>query len=378
MRADQLLVHRGLASTRAQAQRLISSGVQWLKLSHHHTAQGATSTAEIGASSSAASATQSSTLYWQRIAKNGDILPDDAQIELLNDAEARYVSRGGLKLEGALQQLGLSVKGSTCLDVGQSTGGFTDCLLQLGAARVVGVDVGFGQLHDKLRSDERVLCFERVNAREPGAIATEIAKLLAGEDEEAGDEFDSEFDDDNDDQYNDDRTEFTPKNIATQSTNTPASMQNAEINYDIFEAEFVAEFDFIVGDLSFISQTLVLPAIAPLLKPNGCLVMLVKPQFELNFGQVGKGGIVREAALYEQVEKRVREAYAEEGLTVHAWLESPIQGGDGNREFFIHATKTEVSAKIKAEERAEVHVEAPAGTVVKAKTKAKTKTKKTT
>ena len=330
MRADQLLVIRGLASTRAQAQRLIASGVQWLKLGHHHTAQGAISGAEIGAASSSGSA-----LYWQRIAKNGDILPDDAQIELLNDAEARYVSRGGLKLEGALKQLSLSVAGSTCLDVGQSTGGFTDCLLQQGAARVVGVDVGFGQLHDKLRSDERVLCFERVNAREPGVIAAEIAKLLAGEDEE-NDDFDSEFDDDN---Y-DDEPEFTPKNIASQAINTPAST--------LFEHDFVAEFDFIVGDLSFISQTLVLPAIAPLLKPNGCLVMLVKPQFELNFGQVGKGGIVREAALYEQVEKRVREAYAEQGLTVHAWLESPIQGGDGNREFFIHASK--VAAKLAATE----------------------------
>ena len=330
MRADQLLVIRGLASTRAQAQRLIASGVQWLKLGHHHTAQGAMSGAEIGAASSSGSA-----LYWQRIAKNGDILPDDAQIELLNDAEARYVSRGGLKLEGALQQLGLSVKGATCLDVGQSTGGFTDCLLQQGAARVVGVDVGFGQLHDKLRSDERVLCFERVNAREPGAIATEIAKLLSGEEDlDADMENDSEFDDD--DGYED--TEFTPKNIAIQAINTPA----ASVNNDLFEPDFAAEFDFIVGDLSFISQTLVLPAIAPLLKPSGCLVMLVKPQFELNFGQVGKGGIVREAALYEQVEKRVREAYAEQGLTVHAWLESPIQGGDGNREFFIHASKAKM------------------------------------
>ncbi|MEQ1536977.1 MAG: TlyA family RNA methyltransferase, partial [Burkholderiaceae bacterium] len=346
MRADQLLVVRGLASTRAQAQRLIASGVQWLKLGHHHTAQGAMSGAEIGAASSSGSA-----LYWQRIAKNGDILPDDAQIELLNDSEARYVSRGGLKLEGALKQQGLSVAGSTCLDVGQSTGGFTDCLLQQGAARVVGVDVGFGQLHDKLRSDERVLCFERVNAREPGAIAAEIAKLLAGEDEEAGDEFDSEFDDDN---Y--EETEFAPKSIASQAINTPAS--------DLFEPDFVAEFDFIVGDLSFISQTLVLPAIAPLLKPNGCLVMLVKPQFELNFGQVGKGGIVREAALYEQVEKRVREAYVEQGLTVHAWLESPIQGGDGNHEFFIHASKiAEVVTK-------EVKVKSKAATKAKAEPKA--------
>ena len=346
MRADQLLVHRGLASTRAQAQRLIASGVQWLKLSHHHTAQGATSSAEIGSASSATSSAPSSTLYWQRIVKNGDILPDDAQIELLNDAEARYVSRGGLKLEGALQKLGLSVKGSTCLDVGQSTGGFTDCLLQQGAARVVGVDVGFGQLHDKLRSDERVLCFERVNAREPGVIAAEIAKLLSGEEDiDADTDNDSEFEDDD---FETDK--FTPKSIAPKAKNTLAS--------DLFETDFVAEFDIIVGDLSFISQTLVLPAIAPLLKPNGCLVMLVKPQFELNFGQVGKGGIVREAALYEQVEKRVREAYVEQGLTVHAWLESPIQGGDGNREFFIHASKIAAEVKIKAVSKAKAKANA--------------------
>ena len=325
MRADQLLVHRGLASTRAQAQRLIASGVQWLKLDHHHTAQGAKTGAEIGASTGKGS----TSLYWQRILKNGDVLPIDAQIELLDTAEARYVSRGGLKLEGALQTLGLSVAGSTCLDVGQSTGGFTDCLLQLGAARVVGVDVGFGQLHDKLRSDVRVLCFERVNAREPGAIAAEIAKLLAGEEDiDADSDIDSGFEED--DEHAED-AQYTPKTIATQAVNTPA--------IDLFEPDFVAEFDFIVGDLSFISQTLVLPALVPLLKPNACLVMLVKPQFELNFGQVGKGGIVREAALYAQVEKRLRDAYAELGLTVHAWLESPIQGGDGNREFFIHASK---------------------------------------
>jgi 23S rRNA (cytidine1920-2'-O)/16S rRNA (cytidine1409-2'-O)-methyltransferase len=260
-------------------------------------------------------------------------------------------------LEGALQTLGLSVNGGTCLDVGQSTGGFTDCLLQQGAARVVGVDVGFGQLHDKLRSDERVLCFERVNAREPGAIATEISKLLSGEEDLDADlDEDSEFDDDN---YGDDEPEFTAKNIAAKAINTPVS--------DLFEPDFVAEFDYIVGDLSFISQTLVLPAIAPLLKPNGCLVMLVKPQFELNFGQVGKGGIVREAALYEQVEKRVREAYVEQGLTVHAWLESPIQGGDGNREFFIHASKIPAEVKTKATTTAASKVSA------KPKVKAKTK-----
>ena len=137
MRADQLLVERGLASSRSQAQRLIASGVRWLDLGG-----------------------------WKRVAKNGDELPLQAQVELLDSAEARYVSRGGLKLEGALAATGIDVSGKVCLDVGQSTGGFTDCLLQRGAARVTGVDVGHGQLHDKLRSDPRVTAIEKVNARE--------------------------------------------------------------------------------------------------------------------------------------------------------------------------------------------------------------------
>jgi len=132
MRIDQLLVQRGLASTRSQAQRLIANGVEWR--------QGEA---------------------WRRIAKNGDELPDSAEVRLLDDSEARYVSRGGLKLEAALKQVGLSVQGFACLDVGQSTGGFTDCLLQQGAKSVVGVDVGSAQLHPKLRSDPRVLCVER-------------------------------------------------------------------------------------------------------------------------------------------------------------------------------------------------------------------------
>ncbi len=137
-RIDQLLVQRALASTRSQAQRLIADGVEWQ------------------------TAVRSS---WKRVAKNGDEVPEDAAIRLLDDAEARYVSRGGLKLEAALAVVGLSVKGLRCLDVGQSTGGFTDCLLQAGAASVVGVDVGSAQLHANLRQDARVLCVEGVNAR---------------------------------------------------------------------------------------------------------------------------------------------------------------------------------------------------------------------
>ena len=103
---------------------------------------------------------------WKRVAKNGDEVPGDAQLELLDDAEARYVSRGGLKLEGALKATGLDVAGLRCLDVGQSTGGFTDCLLQHGAAQVVGVDVGTASCTRQLRSDARVICIEGVNARD--------------------------------------------------------------------------------------------------------------------------------------------------------------------------------------------------------------------
>ena len=245
MRADHLLVERGLASSRSQAQRLIACGVRW-----HDGRQ------------------------WKAVAKNGDELPAAAELQLLDAAEARYVSRGGLKLEAALQAAGVPVAGTLCLDVGQSTGGFTDCLLQQGAARVVGVDVGQGQLHEKIRSDPRVLAVEQVNARELGAG-------------HVGDE----------------------------------------------------PFDLVVGDLSFISLTLVLPALVPLPKPQGALLMLVKPQFELQPGQVGKGGIVRDAALYPVVELRVRDCCGSLGLQVRGWFDSPIQGGDGNREFFVFASR---------------------------------------
>ncbi|MGH8858511.1 MAG: TlyA family RNA methyltransferase, partial [Polaromonas sp.] len=236
---------------------------------------------------------------WKKVAKNGDEIPDAAELQLLDTTEAKYISRGGLKLEGALKSTGLDVTGLRCLDIGQSTGGFTDCLLQHGAAQVVGVDVGHGQLHPSLRSDPRVACIEGVNARSMTAI-----DLIAGHAHEtgAGDGFDDE--------------EESEDEVAME-----------------------AGFDFLTGDLSFISLTLVLPAVVRLLKPGGDVLMLVKPQFELQPGQIGKGGIVREASLFEFVEKRLRDACAALGLDVKAWLASPIVGGDGNREFFIHAIK---------------------------------------
>jgi 23S rRNA (cytidine1920-2'-O)/16S rRNA (cytidine1409-2'-O)-methyltransferase len=250
MRIDQLLVERGLAASRSQAQRLIAAGVRWRPLGGD----------------------------WRTVAKNRDEVPEGAQLQLQDDAEARYVSRGGLKLEGALRATGLQVQGLRCLDIGQSTGGFTDCLLQQGAAQVVGIDVGHSQLHPRIHADERVLCIEGVNARE----------LVPGDER-------------------------------------------------IPDAD--AGFDLLVGDVSFISLTLVLPGVVPLLKPGGTLLMLVKPQFELQPGQVGKGGIVRDASLYAVVEQRIRSALAELGLQVRAWLGSPIEGGDGNREFFVQALK---------------------------------------
>jgi len=272
MRIDQLLVRRNMASTRSQAQRLIADGVEWL--------QGEA---------------------WKRIAKNGDEVPDAAQIRLLNDAQARYVSRGGLKLEHALQAVALDVTGMHCLDVGQSTGGFTDCLLQHGAAFVTGVDVGSAQLHPQLRTDTRVLCVENVNAR--NLQPEDLLEAFAA------------------------------------STGDDGLFEEEPPDAHAVDLPYATEYELIVVDLSFISQTLVLPALVPLLKPGGTLLSLVKPQFELQPGQVDKGGIVKDATHYVFVEQRLREACAALGLTVTAWFDSPLQGGDGNHEFFICARK---------------------------------------
>ena len=281
MRADQLLLLRQLATSRSQAQRLIGAGVRW------RVASGGDSP-------------------WKRISKNSDDVPDDAQIELLDASEARYVSRGGLKLEGALLASGVKVEGKTCLDVGQSTGGFTDCLLQHGAKLVVGVDVGQGQLHPSLREHPQVLALEHINARE--LTASDLIANCA--------------------LWTRARGAFDGENEALEGSNPPG---------DATGPSFDGTFDVIVGDLSFISQTLVLPALAALLKPGAALLMLVKPQFELQPGQVGKGGIVKDAAMYDVVERRIRDAYAAQGLTIKGWFDSPITGGDGNREFFVHS-----------------------------------------
>ncbi len=247
MRADQLLVQRGLAPSRSAAQRLIAQGaVRWR-----------------------------GPAGWAVPRKAGEELPEGCELQVTDDAELRFVSRGGLKLEGALAHCGIDVSGMTCLDVGQGTGGFTDALLHGGATEVVGLDVGHGQLHERLKSDPRVMALEGLNARHLEAAALPVAS-----------------------------------------------------------------FDLIVGDLSFISLTLVLPALAPLIgKPRGELLMLVKPQFELQPADIGKGGLVRDETAFERVQARLREACADCGLTVLDWFASPIAGGDGNREFFIRARR---------------------------------------
>jgi 23S rRNA (cytidine1920-2'-O)/16S rRNA (cytidine1409-2'-O)-methyltransferase len=244
MRADQLLVERGMAPTRSAAQRLIATGaVRWR--------------APAG---------------WRVPAKAGEELPTGADVEITDDAELRFVSRGGLKLDSALTRLAIDVSGMTCLDLGQSTGGFTDVLLQRGAKHVVGVDVGHGQLHPRLAADPRVTALEGVNARHLEASQLPFAR-----------------------------------------------------------------FDVIVGDLSFISLTLVLPAIVPLLA--GPLLLLVKPQFELQPVDIGSGGQVKKASAYGDVEKRLRKAADRNGLAVRDWFDSATPGSEGAREFFLHATR---------------------------------------
>ena len=246
MRLDSLLTQKGLAPSRTAAQRMIQAGRVLLD--------------------------------GNPALKAALEVTADARVEVVADADDRFVSRGGLKLAGALAATGLPVVGKTCLDIGQSTGGFTDCLLQAGARHVVGVDVGHGQLHPRLADDPRVRALEGINCRTLSAAVLGPAFPASG-------------------------------------------------------------FDLIVGDLSFISLTLILPNLPALLADGGHLLLLVKPQFEVGAGKVGKGGIVRDAALYGDVERKLRQCARDNGLVVRGWLDSPITGGDGNREFFIWLNK---------------------------------------
>jgi 23S rRNA (cytidine1920-2'-O)/16S rRNA (cytidine1409-2'-O)-methyltransferase len=236
IRLDQLLVDRGLADSREKAKALIIAGQVLID--------------------------------GQKSDKPGHAIPGDAHIELVE--KLPYVSRGGVKLAGALDHFKIDVDSLVCLDVGSSTGGFTDCLLQRGAARVVALDVGRGQLDWRLRNDSRVEVREGVNAR-----------------------------------Y-------------------------------LSPADFETKFDFTVCDVSFISATLIVPKIAELLAPHGRMMVLVKPQFEVGRGQVGKGGIVRDPALHQAACDRVAAAVRALGFETEI-VESPIRGAEGNREFLLYA-----------------------------------------
>ncbi|HQZ83846.1 MAG TPA: TlyA family RNA methyltransferase [Pyrinomonadaceae bacterium] len=235
-RIDILLTCRGLADSRSKAQALVMAGVVLVNE--------------------------------RRVEKPSEKVANDSAIRLKDGAVARYVGRGGLKLEAALQYFSIDPTGFHCLDIGSSTGGFTDCLLQNGALRVIAVDSGTNQLDWRLRSDERVTAYENTNARR--LVLADVGGTA---------------------------------------------------------------FDLIVMDVSFISATKILPVFAKLLKADGWAVVLVKPQFEVGRGEVGKGGIVREAFKHERVVKEVNACAECLGLRPVGVMPSPILGAEGNQEF---------------------------------------------
>jgi 23S rRNA (cytidine1920-2'-O)/16S rRNA (cytidine1409-2'-O)-methyltransferase len=237
IRLDVLIVERGLAPSRERAQALLLAG--------------------------------NVLVNGQKREKPGSQVAVDARVEIIGEAQ-RYASRGGLKLEGALEDFAISPLGRVCLDVGSSTGGFTDCLLQHGAARVIAVDVTVDQLDWKLRQDQRVTTVER-NAR-------------------------------------------------------------------YLRTEDIAERPGLVTmDVSFISVTKVLPAVVPIAVPGADFLVLIKPQFELEKSEIGKGGIVRDAALHQKAIERVQAAASACGLEVLGVRPSRLPGTEGNQEFFLHA-----------------------------------------
>ncbi|MGC2193852.1 MAG: TlyA family RNA methyltransferase [Terriglobales bacterium] len=245
LRLDKLLVERGLVPSRERAQALILAGKVLVNE--------------------------------QKIEKSGAAVEPDVTLRLLAD-DLKYVGRGGLKLEEALDHWRIDVTGLTCLDVGASTGGFTDCLLQHGAGRVIAIDTGYGQMDFRLRQDPRVRLLEKTNAR-------------------------------------------------------------------YLTRDAVGEFaSFVAMDVSFISATLVLPAVIssafpePTARTTVCrTVVLVKPQFEAGRAEVGKGGIVRDAGAQMAAVERVRQAVTQLGARETDSIDSPILGAEGNREFLLYA-----------------------------------------
>jgi 23S rRNA (cytidine1920-2'-O)/16S rRNA (cytidine1409-2'-O)-methyltransferase len=238
IRLDRLLVERGLAETREKAQGMILAG-QLL-------------------------------VDEQKVEKCGALVNAAAKLRLVGEP-LKYVSRGGVKLEGALAHFRINPEAKTCLDIGASTGGFADCLLQQGAARVFAVDVGTNQLDWKLRRDSRVVSLEKTNAR--------------------------------------------------------------NLKFDIVGTRV----ELVTIDVSFISATLILPVLPPLLEMPSDVLVLVKPQFEVGKGQVGKGGIVREPALHQEAVAKVSRKLLELGFRDLAQAESILPGAEGNLEYFLHA-----------------------------------------
>lgn len=238
LRLDRLLVDRGLVESRERGQAMIIAGQVLVN--------------------------------GQKVEKAGSLVPGDAEIRILG-AMMPYVGRGGLKLERALREFNVDVKEKICLDVGASTGGFTDCLLQHGAKKVYAVDVGYGQMAWKVRQDPRVTVIERVNIRE-------------------------------------------------------------------MEPTLIPEpIDITVIDVSFISLEKVIPPVLRFLNPGAGIVALIKPQFEVGKGHVGKGGIVRDEAVRTAAVEKVRMFFQNAGLEVNGIVPSPITGQDGNVEYLLHA-----------------------------------------
>ena len=246
LRIDKLLVERGLAPTRERAQSLVIAGRVLVN--------------------------------GQKIEKSGAAVERDAELFLLG-TDLKYVGRGGLKLEAALNHWNIELTGKTCMDVGASTGGFTDCMLQHGAVQVIAVDTGYGQIAARLRSDPRVKLLEKTNAR-----------YL-----------------------------------------TLPQLQNAGAAFPV---------SFIAVDVSFISVTLILPAVLQAASPapeDRQVVVLVKPQFEVGRELVGKRGIVRDPQAHQAAVEKVHNAVAQLGGRNMDVIESPILGAEGNREFLLHA-----------------------------------------
>jgi 23S rRNA (cytidine1920-2'-O)/16S rRNA (cytidine1409-2'-O)-methyltransferase len=240
-RLDIVLVDRGLVDSREQARRLIMAGAV--------------------------------VVNDQRVDKPGALIAPTATVRIKDEARSRYVSRGGYKLEAALQAFAIPIQGVIALDVGASTGGFTDCLLQHGAAKVYAVDVGYGQLAWSLRQDPRVVSLERQNIRtlDPAAL-----------------------------------------------TETPT---------------------LAVIDASFISLTLVIPKVLELIAPNGTIIALVKPQFEVGKGKVGTGGVVRDPMLHTEVITKLQAQAEQWDVEVKGVIESPLLGPKGNKEFLLWLQK---------------------------------------